>query len=110
MDDHTIEPTDEELRGMGWAPGSYIIRCRDCPGISSEIWNCDKRAVRCRPCAVKAWEAGPQPLPASELERDLAWCALADAMLKAGLEISDRKVRAVMTQLDVLRFEIRRKR
>lgn len=36
-----------ELRSVGWAPGDYICRCRDC---GSEHL-ADKRSFRCLPCA-----------------------------------------------------------
>ena len=34
----------------GYAPGGYIITCFDC---KEKVWNCDKRAAICRPCAEK---------------------------------------------------------
>jgi hypothetical protein len=48
------EPTDPDLRDFGWAPGDYWVSCRDC-GLGHQ-W-ADKRAVRCRPCAVKRFKA-----------------------------------------------------
>lgn len=38
------------LRQYGYAPGGYIITCFDC---REKVWNCDKRAAICRPCAEK---------------------------------------------------------
>ncbi len=49
-DGHTVE----DLVSFGWAPGQYFHRtCRAC----GEAFTGDKRASRCRACAVKALEA-----------------------------------------------------
>lgn len=56
--------TTEDLRAWGYAPGGYMVRCRDC---GSDDWAADKRARRCQPCARKAreeaeWQAAQPPL------------------------------------------------
>lgn len=38
------------LKQYGYAPGGYTIRCFDC---EEKVWDCDKRASICRPCAEK---------------------------------------------------------
>lgn len=40
-----------ELVPWGWAPGSYMGKCRDCEGM---WWDGDKRAYRCERCAMIA--------------------------------------------------------
>ena len=40
----------ERLRIGGWAPGNYMITCVDCKKVATD---CDKRAISCKPCAVK---------------------------------------------------------
>lgn len=36
---------------LGYAPGDYMGRCKDCNG---RFFNMDKRAWQCLPCAVEA--------------------------------------------------------
>lgn len=49
-----VQPTDEQLLEFGYAPGSYDMKCRTCRGIVHDV---DKRAMRCRGCAVNAFRA-----------------------------------------------------
>lgn len=42
------------LKQYGYAPGGYIITCFDC---KQKVWDCDKRASICRPCAEKRHSA-----------------------------------------------------
>jgi hypothetical protein len=56
-------PTAAQLRGYGYAPGNYMVRCRDC---QAQERNLDKRALRCEPCATTAWwKAALSTRPAS---------------------------------------------
>lgn len=68
----------EDLRPWGWAPGTYLHQCLDCPpeekekAVGLRDWG-DKRAWRCHKHAVEAWrrstsEASPSPSP-SAVER-----------------------------------------
>lgn len=45
------QPTDDQLTPFGYAPGNYQMRC-SCGDLA---YNVDKRAMRCRPCAVAAY-------------------------------------------------------
>jgi hypothetical protein len=45
----TEGPTDDQLRACWYAPGEYMLTCRDCEKLVQGV---DKRAARCRPCAV----------------------------------------------------------
>ncbi|MGU3417697.1 hypothetical protein [Methylobacterium sp. D54C] len=45
------QPSDEMLKPFGYAPGAYDMRC-SCGNIA---FNIDKRAIRCRSCAVAAY-------------------------------------------------------
>jgi hypothetical protein len=49
------------LKQYGYAPGGYIITCFDC---KQKVWDCDKRASICRPCAEKRHAAKTSPAPA----------------------------------------------
>lgn len=49
------------LKQYGYAPGDYIITCFDC---KQKVWDCDKRASICRPCAEKRHAAKTSPAPA----------------------------------------------
>jgi hypothetical protein len=49
------------LKQYGYAPGGYIITCFDC---KETVWDCDKRASICRPCAEKRHAAKTSPAPA----------------------------------------------
>jgi hypothetical protein len=59
--DHTTFADALKSRGIktpigGWAPGAYQARCGTCREIHI---GCDKRAIRCLPCAVvSAMDAG----------------------------------------------------
>lgn len=77
------EPTAEQLRDHGYAPGGYMVKCRDC---GEHPWDLDKRATRCKACATAAWrkysmvaalaapaaKGGTDPLVAY-LERQWSW-------------------------------------
>jgi hypothetical protein len=39
-----------DLNRFGFAPGMYTITCVSC---GDQPWFCDKRAIRCEPCAKK---------------------------------------------------------
>jgi len=39
-----------DLRPFGYAPGDYMVRCRQC---NKQTFGADKRAIACRPCAEK---------------------------------------------------------
>lgn len=41
------QPTDEQLKHFGYAPGYYNCKCCKCAGDFPG----DKRAIRCHPCA-----------------------------------------------------------
>jgi hypothetical protein len=41
----------EHLKAYGYAPGNYMMICRGC---NTEVIGVDKRASRCKPCAIKA--------------------------------------------------------
>lgn len=47
------QPPDDQLTPFGYAPGGYQMRC-SCGDLA---YNVDKRAMRCRPCAVAAYQA-----------------------------------------------------
>lgn len=49
-----VELENERLKAYGYAPGNYMSKCDDC---GSTDWDADKRARRCRPCAVIRWNA-----------------------------------------------------
>lgn len=49
----------QHLKPYGYAPGNYMIRCRDC----NDTPIMDKRASRCRPCAEAAYAKGMAALP-----------------------------------------------
>jgi hypothetical protein len=62
------EPTDEDLKRHGWAPGGYLIHCIDCQAEdrSSDEWGdttAAKRSTCCREHAVKRWKDNPNPEP-----------------------------------------------
>lgn len=51
--DRVSSPTDDQLSIYGFAPGGYTGVCVDC----KDKWLMqDKRAWRCRPCAVKKFQ------------------------------------------------------
>jgi hypothetical protein len=50
----------EHLKAYGYAPGNYMMTCRGC---NTEVIGVDKRASRCKPCAIKA---AAQPAPVQE--------------------------------------------
>ncbi len=56
-------PDWEHLKPYGYAPGNYMSRCLDC-GATPVM---DKRALRCRPCAERAYatEAATPAAPAT---------------------------------------------
>lgn len=41
---------DSDLLGYGYAPGNYMGTCRDCSLMQFDL---DKRAIRCRECAIR---------------------------------------------------------
>ena len=44
----------QHLKAYGYAPGGYMNKCVTCEQMVSDL---DKRAIRCRPCAEKAFAA-----------------------------------------------------
>lgn len=64
-----VEPTDEQLREFGWAPGGYTVRCIDCdPHIKMGENGCGaKRSLRCKAHAIAAFHKPPPSVrPISE--------------------------------------------
>jgi hypothetical protein len=51
------EPGDADLQPFGWAPGEYLTKCSDCKALHDFT---DKRSLRCRWCAVKAYYASAE--------------------------------------------------
>lgn len=54
------------LKPFGYAPGNYMCKCQSCKAI---VYDLDKRAITCRPCAEKAFaelraQAAEQPAQA----------------------------------------------
>ena len=49
-----IEKTTD-LRPWGYAPGGYRLM-KGCPHCGGDLWNVDKRASSCKPCAEAARE------------------------------------------------------
>jgi hypothetical protein len=49
------------LKPFGYAPGNYMGGCQACKTM---MYNVDKRAITCRPCAEKAFAAAMQPAEA----------------------------------------------
>jgi len=47
-------PTVEQLKPFGYAPGSYQMKCATCKAIAYDV---DKRALRCCQCAINAFRA-----------------------------------------------------
>jgi len=45
------ELAKHELVPWGWAPGTYMMKCRDC---GDQPHDADKRAFRCERCAMIA--------------------------------------------------------
>lgn len=45
------QETWEHLKVYGYAPGGYMMTCRGC---NTTVIGVDKRALRCKPCAIKA--------------------------------------------------------
>ncbi|GEP08906.1 hypothetical protein [Methylobacterium gnaphalii] len=54
--------TDADLASHGWSPGLYSLRGRDC----RERAIGDKRAIRCRPCAVSVLRLAEAYPPSAE--------------------------------------------
>jgi hypothetical protein len=48
----------EHLKAYGYAPGGYMMTCRSCNTVVIDV---DKRASRCKPCAIKAFNAQQEP-------------------------------------------------
>lgn len=68
--------TDAAIRPFGWAPGLYSFRCRDCRAEAVG----DKRALRCRTCAVAALrKAEAYPPTAAEASAPVVRFAVRDA-------------------------------
>ena len=65
-DDMTTKPEPEalDLRPWGYAPGSYLFKCIDCPEKPTTEWPIgDKRSIRCEAHAREAMERAPaQPV------------------------------------------------
>ncbi|SFM82186.1 hypothetical protein [Methylobacterium pseudosasicola] len=96
------QPSDEQLLEFGYAPGSYDMKCRTCRGIVHDV---DKRALRCRGCAVNAFRSakarpasavvtGPEHRPGSALTRGTlrVYRHIADGTLGAFMAPSDVKM------------------
>lgn len=51
------QPKDDwkHLLPYGYAPGQYMGKCMDCKEVKIDL---DKRAIRCRVCAQKAFDQG----------------------------------------------------
>lgn len=47
-------PTVEQLKPFGYAPGGYQMKCAICKTIAYDV---DKRALRCWQCAVNSFRA-----------------------------------------------------
>ena len=58
-------PSDHALRAWGYAPGNDSVTCSDCGQRADGV---DKRARRCRPCAVTALRGEPLVLKRVDLE------------------------------------------
>ena len=48
------------LKEFGYAPGDYMMHCRDC---KQEVIGVDKRALRCKDCAENLYKNKPAPAP-----------------------------------------------
>ncbi len=46
------QPDWTHLKRYGYAPGNYMIRCRRCTEVKTDL---DKRAICCKPCAEKRY-------------------------------------------------------
>ncbi|SFF17190.1 hypothetical protein [Methylobacterium sp. yr596] len=57
----SANPTLEQLRPFGYAPGGYTMKCPACQG---QVHGVDKRAWRCWQCAVNAFRAEEAKPPA----------------------------------------------
>ncbi len=60
----------EHLKAYGYAPGNYMMTCCGC---NTEVIGVDKRASRCKPCAIKA---AAQRKPLTDEQIDAIWDAV----------------------------------
>lgn len=70
-----IPPEWFHLLPYGYAPGSYMNRCISCGNVVSEL---DKRATRCKPCAVSSADNAALRAELERLTRELANARAAD--------------------------------
>jgi hypothetical protein len=56
MSDSHKQPTDEDLKPFGWAPGDYFVACINCPtNMQMKNGGGAKRSYRCKHHATHYW-------------------------------------------------------
>ncbi len=62
-------PFEHRLKGFGYSPGKFVVRCKDCRALNEMV---EKGSERCFDCALKAWQAHQAPAPAERQEMIVA--------------------------------------